>query len=182
MTGDRSGESRWLSVNGRQKAHSLMLQKFRRSPKPLPGRPLKSNKGDKDRRIFRAAGGLSIDWLSVCSDSVTSTVNVVWTELAIFFKISVLVIRVSYFSYISNKIKTPIKHTRLAWILRTSSSSLDGPTGWYGPLILPPSSRVVRWHAPQRSVRLVENPLLVISSFLLRCSARGTSIPAQQMP
>lgn len=84
MTGDLKGDSRWLSVSGRQNAHSLMLQKFRRSPSPLPGRPLKSKRGDNERRMLRAAVGLSGGRLkSVCSDSVTSTVNVVWTELAI---------------------------------------------------------------------------------------------------
>lgn len=51
MTGDRRGESRWLSTKGRQKEHSPMLQKLRLSPPRL-----KSKIGDKDRLISRWAG------------------------------------------------------------------------------------------------------------------------------
>lgn len=54
MTGDRRGESsRWLSLSGLQKKHSLMLQKLRLSPpKPLPGLPLKSRSGESDRLML----------------------------------------------------------------------------------------------------------------------------------
>lgn len=77
MTGDRSGESRWLSTMGRQKVHSPMLQKFRLSPPRL-----KSSSGDKDLRISLPpqsslpCGG-DEPKQSSSDSSVTSTLSVV---------------------------------------------------------------------------------------------------------
>ena len=184
MTGERSGDSRWLSVSGLQNEHSLMLQKLRLSPRPLPGRPLKSRSGESERRMLRAAGGLS--WapsparLSDCSDSVTSTCNVVWKDVAMaalcvcaFFFLS--------FSFLpstaalnSSAMNGSRGTTHCGWMDLVQRRPVHHWTGrrdrcgrLYAAVaqqLRPPRPHC--WHAPQRSVRLCAFSLSrVISSF-----------------
>ena len=152
MTGERSGDSRWLSVSGLQNEHSLMLQKLRLSPRPLPGRPLKSRSGESERRMLRAAGGLSWapspDRLSDCSDSVTSTCNVVWKDVAMAALCVCAFFSLLFFSFfqfpsvdssaqfIRNERKPRDDTLRMdGSCSTTSSSSLDRATGSVRPLI-----------------------------------------------